>query len=67
MGRYDEVKVLLKRWEQSFVKEHKRKPIKVTFFVHLHLHFTATVKSVLTIFTPNQEDVDQASEETRSK
>ncbi|XP_019719004.1 ATP-dependent DNA helicase Q4 isoform X2 [Hippocampus comes] len=28
MGRYDEVKVLLKRWEQSFVKEHKRKPGK---------------------------------------
>uniref|UniRef100_A0AAY4E411 DNA 3'-5' helicase n=1 Tax=Denticeps clupeoides TaxID=299321 RepID=A0AAY4E411_9TELE len=28
-GRYDDVKVLLKEWERSFVREHKRKPDKV--------------------------------------
>ncbi|XP_077404749.1 ATP-dependent DNA helicase Q4 [Vanacampus margaritifer] len=28
MDRYNEVKLLLKRWEQGFVKEHKRKPVK---------------------------------------
>ncbi|KAM6972986.1 ATP-dependent DNA helicase Q4 [Aplochiton taeniatus] len=28
MDRYNDVKILLKNWEQSFVKEHKRKPIK---------------------------------------
>ncbi|XP_028820256.1 ATP-dependent DNA helicase Q4 isoform X2 [Denticeps clupeoides] len=27
-GRYDDVKVLLKEWERSFVREHKRKPDK---------------------------------------
>ncbi|XP_077446236.1 ATP-dependent DNA helicase Q4 isoform X4 [Stigmatopora argus] len=28
MERYNEVKLLLKSWEQNFVKEHKRKPAK---------------------------------------
>ncbi|XP_025758314.1 ATP-dependent DNA helicase Q4 isoform X2 [Oreochromis niloticus] len=28
MDRYNDVKVLLKNWEQGFVKEHKRKPNK---------------------------------------
>ncbi|XP_030596861.1 ATP-dependent DNA helicase Q4 isoform X2 [Archocentrus centrarchus] len=28
MDRYNEVKLLLKRWEQGFVKEHQRKPNK---------------------------------------
>ncbi|XP_034016922.1 ATP-dependent DNA helicase Q4 isoform X2 [Thalassophryne amazonica] len=28
MDRYDKVKILLKNWEQSFVKEHQRKPTK---------------------------------------
>ncbi|XP_026155318.1 ATP-dependent DNA helicase Q4 isoform X2 [Mastacembelus armatus] len=28
MDRYNQVKLLLKRWEQSFVKQHRRKPDK---------------------------------------
>lgn len=30
MDRYNEVKLLLKKWEQGFVAEHQRKPGKVT-------------------------------------
>uniref|UniRef100_A0A7N8YLM4 DNA 3'-5' helicase n=1 Tax=Mastacembelus armatus TaxID=205130 RepID=A0A7N8YLM4_9TELE len=29
MDRYNQVKLLLKRWEQSFVKQHRRKPDKL--------------------------------------
>uniref|UniRef100_A0AAX7SSP3 DNA 3'-5' helicase n=1 Tax=Astatotilapia calliptera TaxID=8154 RepID=A0AAX7SSP3_ASTCA len=32
MDRYNDVKVLLKNWEQGFVKEHKRKPNKVNLY-----------------------------------
>lgn len=30
MDRYNEVKVLLKKWEQEFVKEHRNKPTNVS-------------------------------------
>lgn len=30
MDRYNEVKFLLKNWEQEFVKEHLNKPTKVS-------------------------------------
>uniref|UniRef100_A0A8C7G7H8 DNA 3'-5' helicase n=1 Tax=Oncorhynchus kisutch TaxID=8019 RepID=A0A8C7G7H8_ONCKI len=31
MDRYNDVKILLKTWEQSFVQEHQRKPNKVLY------------------------------------
>uniref|UniRef100_A0A7N8X5E8 DNA 3'-5' helicase n=1 Tax=Mastacembelus armatus TaxID=205130 RepID=A0A7N8X5E8_9TELE len=37
MDRYNQVKLLLKRWEQSFVKQHRRKPDKI-FLYSIHSH-----------------------------
>ena len=39
MDRNNDVKILLKNWEQKFLKEHKRKPNKVESY-EPHINMT---------------------------
>lgn len=44
MDRYNDVKILLKKWEQSFFQTNNRKPNKVSYFISV-LEYCVVFKS----------------------
>uniref|UniRef100_A0A3B4BDL0 DNA 3'-5' helicase n=1 Tax=Periophthalmus magnuspinnatus TaxID=409849 RepID=A0A3B4BDL0_9GOBI len=45
MYRYNEVKTLLKNWEQDFVKRHQRKPSKIVVIAELYKEYRSLKQS----------------------